>query len=128
MKFSTPARTRAELKSKAEIRTSMKQRVRSTTILCVRRNGKVIMAGDGQVTLGQEVLKVKDLALKRSNGIYAVDHVSFSVRAGEVVCQIASVFGECDETITAPQDGYLVRTTTMATVSQGERVATLGIT
>jgi ATP-dependent HslUV protease subunit HslV len=33
----------------------MKERIRSTTILCVRRNGKVVMAGDGQVTLGQEV-------------------------------------------------------------------------
>jgi len=28
-----------------------------TTILCVRRNGKVAIAGDGQVTLGQTVLK-----------------------------------------------------------------------
>ena len=35
----------------------MKQRIRSTTILCVRRNGKVVMAGDGQVTVGSEVLK-----------------------------------------------------------------------
>jgi hypothetical protein len=51
-----------------------------------------------------------------------------TVCAGEVVCQIADVFGDCLETITAPQDGFLVRTTTMATVSQGERVATLGIT
>jgi ATP-dependent HslUV protease subunit HslV len=33
------------------------QRVHSTTILCVRRNGKVVMAGDGQVTVGSEVLK-----------------------------------------------------------------------
>jgi ATP-dependent HslUV protease subunit HslV len=33
------------------------RRVRSTTILCVRRNGKVVLAGDGQVTLGDEVLK-----------------------------------------------------------------------
>ena len=38
-----------------------------------------------QHALGEEVLKVTDLALKRSNGIYAVDHVSFSVCAGEVV-------------------------------------------
>ena len=38
-----------------------------------------------QHAIGEEVLKVKDLALKRSNGIYAVDHVSFSVRAGEVI-------------------------------------------
>ena len=32
-------------------------RIRSTTILCVRRDGKVVMAGDGQVTVGGEVLK-----------------------------------------------------------------------
>jgi erythritol transport system ATP-binding protein len=38
-----------------------------------------------QHALGEEVLKVTDLALKRSNGIYALDHVSFSVCAGEVV-------------------------------------------
>jgi len=35
----------------------MKPRIRSTTVLCVRRDGKVVMAGDGQVTLGSEVLK-----------------------------------------------------------------------
>lgn len=33
------------------------RRIRSTTILCVRRNGRVVLAGDGQVTLGDEVLK-----------------------------------------------------------------------
>jgi len=43
----------------------MKQKVRSTTILCVRRDGKVIMAGDGQVTLGQEVLKSSAKKLRR---------------------------------------------------------------
>ena len=32
-------------------------RIRSTTVLCVRRFGKVIMAGDGQVTLGESVIK-----------------------------------------------------------------------
>jgi ATP-dependent HslUV protease subunit HslV len=43
----------------------MKERIRSTTILCVRRNGKVVMAGDGQVTLGQEVLKASAKKLRR---------------------------------------------------------------
>ncbi|MBM3813400.1 MAG: ATP-dependent protease subunit HslV [Acidimicrobiia bacterium] len=43
----------------------MKQRIRSTTILCVRRDGKVVMAGDGQVTLGQEVLKASANKLRR---------------------------------------------------------------
>jgi len=33
------------------------QRVRSTTVLCVRRNGNVVMASDGQVTLGEAVVK-----------------------------------------------------------------------
>lgn len=44
---------------------SMKKVTRSTTVLCVRRNGKVVMAGDGQVTLGQEVLKGKARKLRR---------------------------------------------------------------
>jgi ATP-dependent HslUV protease subunit HslV len=35
----------------------MQQKIRSTTVICVRRDNKVVMAGDGQVTLGQEVLK-----------------------------------------------------------------------
>jgi ATP-dependent HslUV protease subunit HslV len=43
----------------------MKQKIRSTTILCVRRAGKVVMAGDGQVTLGQEVLKGSAKKLRR---------------------------------------------------------------
>jgi hypothetical protein len=30
---------------------------RSTTILCVRKNGKVVMAGDGQVSQGGSVVK-----------------------------------------------------------------------
>ncbi len=33
------------------------QRVRSTTVIAVKRNGKVAMAGDGQVTMGQTVMK-----------------------------------------------------------------------
>ncbi|MEO8027853.1 MAG: ATP-dependent protease subunit HslV [Bryobacteraceae bacterium] len=43
----------------------MKQRIRSTTILCVRRDGKVVMAGDGQVTHGSEVLKASAKKLRR---------------------------------------------------------------
>jgi ATP-dependent HslUV protease subunit HslV len=33
------------------------QRIRSTTILSVRRDGKIAMAGDGQVTVGETVMK-----------------------------------------------------------------------
>lgn len=43
----------------------MKQKIHSTTVLCVRRNGKVVMAGDGQVTIGNEVLKASAKKLRR---------------------------------------------------------------
>lgn len=33
------------------------QEIRSTTIIAVRRDGKVAMAGDGQVTMGETVMK-----------------------------------------------------------------------
>ena len=31
--------------------------MRATTVICVRRDGKVVMAGDGQVTLAESVVK-----------------------------------------------------------------------
>ncbi len=37
--------------------THVPRRIRSTTVLCVRRDNKVVMAGDGQVTLGESVIK-----------------------------------------------------------------------
>jgi ATP-dependent HslUV protease subunit HslV len=43
----------------------MKNPIRSTTVLCVRRNGRVVMAADGQVTLGQEILKSSARKLRR---------------------------------------------------------------
>jgi ATP-dependent HslUV protease, peptidase subunit HslV len=36
---------------------AQKKLIRSTTVLCVRRNGSVVMAADGQVTLGEGVIK-----------------------------------------------------------------------
>src|SRR5579872_3791371 len=37
--------------------TTHRPRVRSTTVVCVRRNGSVVMAADGQVTMGEAVFK-----------------------------------------------------------------------
>jgi len=36
---------------------SQKRLIRSTTVLSIRRNGSVVLAGDGQVTLGESVIK-----------------------------------------------------------------------
>jgi len=43
----------------------MKIRIRATTVICVRRDGKVVMAGDGQVTMGNEVIKGSARKLRR---------------------------------------------------------------
>ena len=40
-------------------------RIRSTTILSVRRNGRLAMGGDGQVTMGESVMKQKARKIRR---------------------------------------------------------------
>ena len=40
-------------------------RIRSTTVLCIRRNGRVVMAADGQVTLGESVIKHSAKKIRR---------------------------------------------------------------
>ena len=46
---------------------------RGTTVLCVRKNGKVAMAGDGQVTLGNTILKhnAKKIRTMYNNSVLA---------------------------------------------------------
>ena len=39
--------------------------LRSTTVLCVRRDGRVAMGGDGQVTLGETVMKHNARKIRR---------------------------------------------------------------
>lgn len=45
--------------------TSRVPRIRSTTVLCVRRGRQVVMAADGQVTLGNMVFKANAKKLRR---------------------------------------------------------------
>jgi ATP-dependent HslUV protease subunit HslV len=47
---------------------SANTRIRSTTVLLVRRDGNVAMAGDGQVTLGETVIKGKARKVRRLGG------------------------------------------------------------
>jgi ATP-dependent HslUV protease subunit HslV len=44
---------------------SEQPRIRSTTIVAVRRDGRAAMAGDGQVSLGQTILKDKAKKVRR---------------------------------------------------------------
>ena len=45
--------------------TGQRRRVRSTTVLCVRRGDSVVMAADGQVTLGASVMKASAKKIRR---------------------------------------------------------------
>jgi len=42
---------------KSRNRLSETMRIHGTTVICVRRDGKVVLAGDGQVTLAENVVK-----------------------------------------------------------------------
>jgi ATP-dependent HslUV protease subunit HslV len=47
-----------------------------TTIICVKRDGRVAMAGDGQVTLGSQIVKsgarkVRRISVKNGSGVIA---------------------------------------------------------
>jgi ATP-dependent HslUV protease subunit HslV len=44
---------------------SNQQRIRSTTVVCVRRGSNVVMAADGQVTLGDAVIKHSARKIRR---------------------------------------------------------------
>src|SRR5438309_5161988 len=44
---------------------STKRLIRSRTVLSIRRGGKVVLAGDGQVTLGESVIKHSAKKIRR---------------------------------------------------------------
>ena len=56
----------------------MKERIRSTTILCVRRNAKVVMAGDGQVEVTVHVKNAGNRASDEVVQLY-VQHLGSAV-------------------------------------------------
>ena len=59
------SRTNSKAVQHSRIRGQSRSRIRSTTVICVRRNGQVVMAADGQVTLGDHVLKHSAKKIRR---------------------------------------------------------------
>ncbi len=43
----------------------MTEKIRSTTVVVIRKDGKVVMAGDGQVTMGETVVKHQAKKIRR---------------------------------------------------------------
>lgn len=58
------------------------KKIRSTTILSVRRGGQVIIAGDGQVSLGQTVMKSSARKVRRMNDGQAIGGFAGSAADG----------------------------------------------
>jgi ATP-dependent HslUV protease subunit HslV len=56
----SPKNSRSQSPSHSDAR-----RIRSTTVLCVRRDASVVMAADGQVTLGESVIKHSARKIRR---------------------------------------------------------------
>src|ERR1700693_3113014 len=46
-------------------RNARAERIRSTTVLCVRKDNKIVMVGDGQVTVGEHVMKHSAKKIRR---------------------------------------------------------------
>ncbi len=62
----TPAPAAPEISSARSLQNEDRsRRIRSTTVLCVRRTPSVVMAADGQVTLGESVIKHSARKIRR---------------------------------------------------------------
>jgi predicted deacylase len=97
---------------------------------CILNALKALDMIDGAPTpLGPTRTMRAFVGLRAQRGGLLTTHLSLGAAAekGDRLCTIHDVFGELVETIVAPEPGFFVRATTMSTVSQGERVATLGI-
>ena len=57
--------SKRELLTSASMSAEDPERWRSTTILSLRKGGKVVIAGDGQVTMGQTVMKANARKVRR---------------------------------------------------------------
>ncbi len=70
-------------------------RIRSTTVLLVRRDGKVAMAGDGQVTLGETVIKGNARKIRRlPNGEILVGFAGATADAFTLLTRFEAKLGE----------------------------------
>ena len=69
--------------------------VRSTTIIAVRRGGEVAMAGDGQVTMGENVLKHRATKIRRLYHEQVI--VGFAGSAGDAFALLDRLGGKLEQ-------------------------------
>ncbi len=96
-------------------------------VLNLLRSLKMI---DGKLEPARKTYVMRDfLGIRANQGglLVSIATLGQEVKAGDPLCRVINVYGDEVQLVTAPQDGVLVRTTTLGSVSQGERVATLGL-
>jgi uncharacterized protein len=64
---------------------------------------------------------------RRGGLLFTLEKLGVRVEKGQPLARTVDIYGRDVETFTAPQEGVFVRSTTLSTVSTGERVATLGV-
>ncbi len=70
-------------------------KIRSTTVLLVQRDGKVAMAGDGQVTLGDTIIKGNARKIRRlGNGEILVGFAGATADAFSLLTRFETKLGE----------------------------------
>lgn len=97
---------------------------------CVLNILKSLKMINGKPEPAKKTYLMRDfLGIRANQGglLVGVGSLGQEVKAGDVLCRILNVYGDEVQLVKAPQDGVFVRTTTLGSVSQGERVATLGL-
>lgn len=76
-------------------RSELNPKIRSTTVLLVQRNGKTAMAGDGQVTLGDTVIKGSARKVRRlANGDILAGFAGATADAFSLLSRFETKLGE----------------------------------
>ena len=65
-----------------------KPRIRSTTVVCVRRDGKVALGADGQVSMGQTIMKGKAQKVRELAGGRILAGFAGSAADGLTLCEL----------------------------------------
>ena len=89
---------------------------RATTIVCVRRNGEVAMAGDGQVTLGDTIAKANAVKVRKIKGLEPRMRVCWqaSLAVLQMACALERFEATLKSTPTNPHEGIHRSCQTMA--------------
>jgi uncharacterized protein len=97
---------------------------------CVRNAliGLGMIAGERQLPATHYVMReFLGIRARRGGLLHTLTPLGSVVRRGDLLVRIVDIFGDTVETVTASEPGVFVRSTTLSTVSTGERVATLGL-